>query len=323
MNSLCKLRMGVLVSFLCPILLGARNKEERLDGAQWGFPMHRSINRKACESLPEPLKSFYMVHQSYMELHATDADSRRYAAADEACRHFIDADHYDQALPLDSLPLFLDSALAWFGDSFVYAHGIVPYQCLIHTRKLQWAFEHQNMGAILRYSADLGHYAADANVPLHTHSNYNGQFTDQWGIHALWETELPFYYLDTLESSLTQGSIVYDIPAYMHQRVERAHQLASQTLDAERVARRSVPVPAQFAFVWQGRTRKKMASWTFAQTYGHWVLEAIIEQYTASVNAVSSLWFTAWVMAGEPVLPNDYQGQEWPIPLQEESWDHE
>lgn len=264
-----------------------------------------------------------MVHQYYLEQHATDADSRRYAAADEACRHFIDADHYDQALPLDSLPLFLDSALARYGDSFVYAHGIVPYQCLIHTRKLQWAFEHQNMSAILRYSADLGHYAADANVPLHTHSNYNGQFSDQWGIHALWETELPFYYQDTLESTMTQGHVVYDIPAYMHQRVEKAHQLSRETLEAERVARATVPTPAQYAFVWQGRTRKKMASWIFAQTYGQVVLASIIEQYTASVSTVSSLWFTAWVMAGEPPLPIDFEGENWPIPYQEEIWDHE
>ena len=323
MNRLYKLRIGVLISLLCPLMLGARNKGERLDCTDWGFPMHRSINRKACESLPEPLKTFYMIHQSYMEMHATDADSRRYAAADEACRHYIDADHYDQALPLDSLPLYLDSALAWFGDSFVYAHGIVPYQCLIHTRKLQWAFEHQNMPAILRYSADLGHYAADANVPLHTHSNYNGQFSNQWGIHALWETELPFYYQDTLALTMTQGNMVFNIPTYMHQRIETAHGLVNQALEAECLARRVVPVPAQFAFVWQGNLRKKMASWTLAQTYGHWVLASVMEQYAASVSTVASLWYTAWVMAGEPPLPTDQQGQDWPIPFQEESWDHE
>ncbi|MFM1899415.1 MAG: hypothetical protein RL577_1655 [Bacteroidota bacterium] len=321
MSAMNKLRAGALLAFLCPIALGANL--DIWSSPDWGFPMHRLINRKACESLPEPLRSFYMVHQSYLEMHATDADSRRYAAADEACRHFIDADQYDQALPLDTLPLFLDSAVKWFGDSFVFAHGIVPYQCVTHTRKLQWAFEQQNLDAILRYSADLGHYAADANVPLHTHSNYNGQFTQQWGIHALWETELPYYYQDSLESMKNQALIVYDIPTFMHQQIETAHGLVRQTLEAEHQARKIVPLQAQYAFVWQGRLRKKMASWTLAQAYGQWVLVSIMQQYSSSIQTVASLWFTAWVMAGEPLLPTDKLGQQWPIPIQEENWDHE
>lgn len=323
MNESRKAQRWALGAFLCSLLLSIRVKAE-IQSPAWGFPMHRSINRKACETVPEPLRSFYRIHQSYLEAHATDADSRRYAAADEACRHFIDADCYDRALPLDSLPLHLDSALSWFGDSFVYSHGIVPYQCLIHARKLQWAFEHQNIEAILRYSADLGHYAADANVPLHTHSNYNGQFSQQWGIHALWETELPFYFQDSLKSMETVAHTIYDIPLYMHQRIQAAHSLVPQTLEGERLARKAVAKPAQFAFVWQGRSRKKMASWTFAQSYAQWVLQSILDQYSASVSSVASLWFTAWVMAGEPPLPNDFQGENWPIPIQEEeAWDHE
>lgn len=40
-------------------------------------------------------------------------------------------------------------------------------------------------------SADIGHYIADANVPLHTSENYNGQLTGQEGFHGFWETRLP------------------------------------------------------------------------------------------------------------------------------------
>ena len=45
-----------------------------------------------------------------------------------------------------------------------------------------------NLEDVLRTAADLGHYLADAHVPLHTTGNYNGQRTNQTGIHALWET---------------------------------------------------------------------------------------------------------------------------------------
>ena len=31
----------------------------------------------------------------------------------------------------------------------------------------------------MKYSAEIGHYIADAHVPLHANSNHNGQFTNQ------------------------------------------------------------------------------------------------------------------------------------------------
>ncbi len=46
----------------------------------------------------------------------------------------------------------------------------------------------KNYPAILKLSAEIGHYMADAHVPLHANSNYNGQQTGQHGIHGLWES---------------------------------------------------------------------------------------------------------------------------------------
>ena len=54
-----------------------------------------------------------------------------------------------------------------------------------------YAFIEKDSDKILKYSADLGHYIADAYVPLHTTENYNGQLTGQKGIHAFWESRLP------------------------------------------------------------------------------------------------------------------------------------
>ncbi len=288
----------------------------------WGFPMHRRINRAACQAIPEPLGTFYRQHMAYLEMHATDADSRRYSVPDEACRHFIDADHYDQSLPLDSLPLLMDSAVARFGDSFVRLHGIVPFQCQEHFYRLVWAFSQKNTEALLRYSADLGHYAADANVPLHTHSNYNGQFTDQYGIHALWETELPFYFAESLDSIALFAEVIHDLPSYLHARIETAHAALTSVFAAETQARLQVPAWAQFAFVWQGNRRKKMASWAMAEAYGKTQKSLLLAQYRASVETVASLWYTAWVMAGEPaIVGQSDDGNESPS-WTDEDWDH-
>ena len=47
--------------------------------------------------------------------------------------------------------------------------------------RLTRAFKEKNLTRILRLSADIGHYIADAHVPLHTTENYDGQLTDQHG----------------------------------------------------------------------------------------------------------------------------------------------
>jgi hypothetical protein len=40
------------------------------------------------------------------------------------------------------------------------------------------------------YAAILTHYVSDGHVPLHAVVNYDGQLTDQQGLHSRWESEL-------------------------------------------------------------------------------------------------------------------------------------
>ncbi|MDX1942221.1 MAG: hypothetical protein SFU99_16775, partial [Saprospiraceae bacterium] len=69
-------------------------------------------------------------------------------------------------------------------------HGILPYHLLVMQRNLTEAFRQKNTARILRLSAEMGHYIGDAHVPLHTTENYNGQLSNQLGIHAFWESRL-------------------------------------------------------------------------------------------------------------------------------------
>lgn len=59
------------------------------------------------------------------------------------------------------------------------------------TNWLTKAFERRDVNRILSTSADIGHYIANAHVPLHTTENYNGQLTNQKGIHGLWQSRIP------------------------------------------------------------------------------------------------------------------------------------
>ena len=157
---------------------------------KWGFFGHQRINRMAVFTLPPEIVGFYKQHIDYITSHAVDPDKRRYAVEDEAARHYIDIDHYGEN-PFEKVPMFWSKAVEKFTEDTLKAYGIVPWHIEVMERRLQDAFVREDLFKILHTSADLGHYIADAHVPLHTTENYNGQLTNQKGIHGFWESRIP------------------------------------------------------------------------------------------------------------------------------------
>ena len=108
----------------------------------------------------------------------------------EGAHHFIDIDRYG-VYPFDSLPRSWNKAVEKYGQDTLQAYGIVPWHIQTMLARLTTAFKERNLPKILKYSADIGHYIADAHVPLHVCSNHNGKFTNQQGIHGFWESRVP------------------------------------------------------------------------------------------------------------------------------------
>ena len=153
----------------------------------WGFFAHKKINYYAIFLLPPEMMLLYKPNAEFLKEHAIDPDKRRYALPAEAARHYIDLDHYGE-YPFVTLPRKWKDAVAKFSEDSLNAHGIVPWWIQTMMLRLTDAFREKNQAKILKLSAEIGHYIADAHVPLHTNSNYNGQMTDQKGIHGFWES---------------------------------------------------------------------------------------------------------------------------------------
>ncbi|WP_245869828.1 zinc dependent phospholipase C family protein [Pedobacter ginsengisoli] len=96
---------------------------------------------------------------------------------------------------IDSIPRKWDDAVQKYGRDRLAKNSILPWQIQRSYYKLVNAFKAKDSLKILIYSAYLGHYIADAHVPLHTTQNHNGQLTNQVGIHAFWESRLPELFL--------------------------------------------------------------------------------------------------------------------------------
>ena len=174
--------------------------------------------------MPPQMMMFYKPHIEFIENHATDPDKRRYLIAAEGARHYIDMDHYG-SYPFNQLPRKWKEAVDKFGEDTLQAHGIVPWHIQVMLGRLTKAFKEKNFSSILKNSAELGHYIADAHVPLHTSENYDGQLTNQKGIHAFWESRIPELLDKNFNFFIGKAEYIKDPSAYIWQLLKRIANL--------------------------------------------------------------------------------------------------
>ncbi len=267
----------------------------------WGFYGHKRINRMAVFTLPPEMVTFYKQHIEFVTNHAVDPDKRRYGVEGEAPRHYIDIDHYGEHA-FDSVPKFWKAAIAKYSEDTLMAYGIVPWQIEKHYFKLMNAFKDGNLDRILNYSADLGHYIADAHVPLHTTENYNGQLTGQRGIHGFWESRIPEMKAEDYDYFV--GRAVYvDSPIKTAWKVVYdSHMAVDSVLKFEAMLNKDFPTDRKYGFENRGSVLTKVYSQEYTNRYDLMIKGQVERRMRESIIMVGSLWYTAWVNGGKPNL---------------------
>ena len=269
----------------------------------WGFFGHKRINRMAVLTLPLDLIAFYKKHIEYVTEHAVDPDKRRYAVKDEGARHYIDIDHYGKNA-FEILPKQWKKAVEKFSEDTLMAYGIVPWHIEKMVYRLTEAFRQGNLDKILHYSADLGHYVGDAHVPLHTTENYNGQLTNQRGIHGFWESRLPELFSEEYDYFVGKARYIEKPLEAAWDAVYTSHMAVDSVLRFEAMLNESYPRDLKYAMENRGAALMKVYSEGYSDTY-HQKLKGMVERrMRASIIMTGSLWFTAWVNAGQPRLDN-------------------
>lgn len=273
----------------------------------WGFFGHESINRLAVFTLPPEMIGFYKRNMDYIVSASVNPDRRRYAVKEEAPRHYIDLDDYGDSASI-RLPKYWREAVDSLGEDTLNAHGIVPWYIPRMMQLLKEAFYLNDPEKILKYSAELGHYVADANVPLHTTGNHNGQRTGQQGIHGFWESRLPELFSVDYNFFVGKASYIEDPQERAWEAVRRAHNAVDSVLKEERILS-SKYYNTKYNYETKGKQTIRVYSFDFSQHY-HGRMNGMVErQMRASVKMTGDLWYTAWVDAGQPDLQRliDYQ----------------
>ncbi|MFC3417221.1 zinc dependent phospholipase C family protein [Algoriphagus hitonicola] len=281
----------------------------------WGFYAHSLINRMAVYSLPPELIAFYKPHIQFITEKAVNPDRRRYAVKGEAEKHYIDLDVYgDSALHI--LPEYWFDAVEKFGEDSLRAHGIGPWSAYLNFLNLTQAMEKKNGEAILRISADLGHYLGDLNVPLHTTQNYNGQLTGQEGIHGFWESRVPELMAEDFTLWVGKAEYIERPQQAIWQAVAESHAQVDSVLRVEKELTAQFPEDQKYSFEERNRLTVRVYSREFTEAYAAALDDMVQRQMRKSIKMIADFWYTAWINAGQP----DLSTLEGAI-LTEENWD--
>jgi hypothetical protein len=269
-------------------------------GNYWGFFGHQKINRLAVFTLPPEMIGFYKHHIDYITENSVNPDRRRYAVPDEAPRHYLDVDHYGDSA-LYKLPRYWNVAVAAYTEDTLKAYGILPWHINRVYHQLKDAFLANDPSRILRLSAELGHYVGDAHVPLHTTENYNGQLTGQHGIHGLWESRLPELFSEEYNFFVGKARYVANVQVAAWSAVESSHHCVDSVFLFEKQLTETFG-ERKYSFETRGKVTVKVYSQKFSQAY-HTALDKMVERrMCAAIRMIASLWYTAWVDAGQPHL---------------------
>ena len=268
----------------------------------WGFYGHRLINYYSVFLLPPQMLVLYKPNIQYLTDHAPDPDKRRYAVAAEGARHFIDINNYG-TYPYPDLPRNFNEAVAKYGMAKIQEEGIVPWHVQVMLQRLTTAFKQKNFASIMKNSADIGHYIADAHVPLHASNNHNGELTDQKGIHGFWESRIPELLAEKqFDFFIGKAQYIKDPGAFIWARVLESSLAADSVLTFEKELSKKYPGESKYSFEKRNNVVIKQYSSGYTIAYNKMLNGMVERRMRQSIFAVASFWYTAWVNAGQPDL---------------------
>ena len=203
----------------------------------------------------------------------------------EGPRHFLDIDIYGP-YPFGELPHDYDEAVAKFGVEDVTKRGLATWRIAEYTHLLSEAMKSGDTEKIVQTAGALAHYVEDVHMPLHVVKNYNGQLTNQHGVHQRFEDDMVDAYAEQIYLSPEMASEIEDPLEAAFDIVLDSYVYADNLLHADRTAKLG------------------------EDTYGTPYLEKLfrfsgwiaVQRMNDAATATASYWYTAWLLAGKPEL---------------------
>jgi hypothetical protein len=222
---------------------------------------------------------------SILASHASDADDRKPYTVGESPKHYIDIDNFSDFNQSGRIPQTLDSVIAKYGYSFVYAQGVLPWATQTSFDSLKNCFLRKDWEKAVLFAADLGHYVADGHMPMHITRNYNGQYTGNDGIHSRYESTMINAFINEIIYSGKDIDTIANVNEYIFQYIYHNYSYVDSVLAADDSAK---AVNSNYY-----STDYKQTLWNLSKEY-------TILLFKEASHAITELIYTAWVQAGSP-----------------------
>ncbi|MEO8482580.1 MAG: hypothetical protein ABI634_10250 [Acidobacteriota bacterium] len=271
----------------------------------WGMQVHRLLTGLAIDGLPAPLRSLYASQRAFVVEHAVDPDLWRVVGlrgelGPEEPNHFLDIDALGEPAPFTGVPRDWDAYVARYGAAKAETFGRLPWRATEVYGRLVEAFKVMARGTSygadnVRYlSAIMAHYVEDAHQPLHAAENYDGQLTNQRGVHSRFETELPLRNWSRIAHPPVQTKPIGDIKTFVFSTLVESNALVAPILAADRAAAAHLKKDANDRVIYDDGY--------YAGMYRD--LRPLLQKRLAdSTNGVASVLVAAWTEAGKPIGP--------------------
>ena len=262
----------------------------------WAGAQHIQINRAAGRNAPDDMAAFRAFSRP-MVLPGIYPDLWKAADLDEGARHYFEPDRLAPGTDIGALPRDPAEALAAMGLRAEII-GVAPWTITDLLAKMTDAMRTNDWLWAARCGAAMSHYVADLHMPLHCTLNFNGQETWQHGLHTRLESDMTKAFFQP--DMITPAPAVYVEDPFRAVMEWTAHSAARvpDILKADIIAKRSAG----------GRIDTESYYRKLWELTG----DTVVAQIEDAVTHLSSLWYTAWVDAGKPPIPEPFD--ELPTP---------
>ncbi len=274
---------------LAGILLSASTLIASSPAWPWGDRTHQLVNRLAVDTLPPAAAAYFRPHVEDLARMSVEPDSvmRAREGQAEAIRHFIDLDAHLPP-PFRDFPRSHREAVRRFGKARVDRHGVLPWTIQRFQRQLRAAIRAGDVPRARREAAYLGHYVADAHMPLHLTANHDGQLTGAKGLHKRFEDGLVdariARYATAARSWLRPAQPVRNLSSAVFGAIFESYGGVDAILRADRAARRN----------------SRRESPEYYAVMDDRLAPLVGRQLAGAATLLGSLWLTAWEQAGSP-----------------------
>ena len=273
----------------------------------WGFDAHKFIAERMIALLPAELKPLFEQRKAFIIERSIDPDLwRNVGWEEEPPNHFLDMDFPAYGpYPFAALPRDYSAAIQKFGKDVVDEQGQLPWRTAEFYGRLQREFESLKrtipptyaVDNIVLYSAILCHYVADGHVPLHAVVNYNGQLTEQEGLHSRWESELFVRNRAKLTIAPPPVKPITNPRDFMFDTLLASNRDAVNVLESDKAA----------------AAGREFYDDAYFEAFAKGTQPTLERRLNDSISAVASAIIGAWEQAGKPALPNDSSRTPRPI----------